>query len=71
MVRHLDWANNFSIRWGLLLQSVPSMGDRESVREFAADRCARWDDLATAAEGSHHEVAEIKELHLGSIKAML
>jgi len=68
----LDWANNFSIRWGNFYYNpfhqwaIASLFGTSLLLGAHAGTI-----LATASEGSHHEVAEIKELHSGSIKAML
>jgi len=68
----LDWAQNFSVLWGNLYYNPWHM----LAIFFLFGSTMLWGMhgatiLATAAEGSHHEAAEIKDMHSGSHKAML
>ncbi len=68
----LDWAQNFSVLWGNLYYNPWHM----LAIFFLFGSTMLWGMhgatiLATAAEGSHQEVAEIKDMHSGSHKSML
>ena len=68
----LDWAQNFSVLWGNLYYNPWHM----LAIFFLFGSTMLWGMhgatiLATSAEGSHHEVAEIKDMHSGSHKSML
>jgi photosynthetic reaction center M subunit len=68
----LDWAQNFSVLWGNLYYDPWHM----LAIFFLFGSTMLWGMhgatiLATAAEGSHKEVAEIKDMHSGSHKSML
>ena len=68
----LDWAQNFSVLWGNLYYNPWHM----LAIFFLFGSTMLWGMhgatiLATAAEGSHQELAEIKDMHSGSHKAML
>jgi photosynthetic reaction center M subunit len=68
----LDWAENFSVLWGNLYYNPWHM----LAIFFLFGSTMLWGMhgatiLATSAEGSHHEVAEIKDMHSGSHKSML
>ncbi len=68
----LDWAQNFSVLWGNLYYNPWHM----LAIFFLFGSTMLWGMhgatiLATAAEGSHKELAEIKDMHSGSHKSML
>jgi photosynthetic reaction center M subunit len=68
----LDWAQNFSVLWGNLYYNPWHM----LAIFFLFGSTMLWGMhgatiLATAAEGSHQEDAEIKDMHSGSHKSML
>jgi len=68
----LDWAQNFSVLWGNLYYNPW----HQLAIFFLFGSTMLWGMhgatiLATSAEGSHHEVAEIKDMHSGSHKSML
>ena len=68
----LDWAQNFSVLWGNLYYNPWHM----LAIFFLFGSVMLWGMhgatiLATAAEGSHMEDAEIKDMHSGSHKSML
>jgi photosynthetic reaction center M subunit len=68
----LDWAQNFSVLWGNLYYNPWHM----LAIFFLFGSTMLWGMhgatiLATAAEGSHLEDAEIKDMHSGSHKSML
>ncbi len=68
----IDWAQNFSVLWGNLYYNPW----HQLAIFFLFGSTMLWGMhgatiLATSAEGSHHEVAEIKDMHSGSHKSML
>ncbi len=68
----LDWAQNFSVLWGNLYYNPW----HQLAIFFLFGSTMLWGMhgatiLATAAEGSHKEDAEIKDMHSGSHKSML
>jgi photosynthetic reaction center M subunit len=68
----IDWAQNFSVLWGNLYYNPWHM----LAIFFLFGSTMLWGMhgatiLATAAEGSHLEDAEIKDMHSGSHKSML
>ncbi len=68
----LDWAQNFSVLWGNLYYNPWHM----LAIFFLFGSTMLWGMhgatiLATASEGSHQELAEIKDMHSGSHKSML
>ena len=68
----LDWAQNFSVLWGNLYYNPW----HQLAIFFLFGSTMLWGMhgatiLATAAEGSHQEDAEIKDMHSGSHKSML
>ena len=68
----LDWAQNFSVLWGNLYYNPWHM----LAIFFLFGSTMLWGMhgatiLATAAEGSHQELGEIKDMHSGSHKSML
>jgi photosynthetic reaction center M subunit len=68
----IDWAQNFSVLWGNLYYNPWHM----LAIFFLFGSTMLWGMhgatiLATAAEGSHQEDAEIKDMHSGSHKSML
>ena len=68
----LDWAQNFSVLWGNLYYNPWHM----LAIFFLFGSTMLWGMhgatiLATAAEGSYQELAEVKDMHSGSHKSML
>lgn len=68
----IDWAQNFSVLWGNLYYNPWHM----LAIFFLFGSTMLWGMhgatiLATAAEGSHQELAEVKDMHSGSHKSML
>ncbi len=68
----IDWAQNFSVLWGNLYYNPWHM----LAIFFLFGSTMLWGMhgatiLATASEGSHQELAEIKDMHSGSHKSML
>ena len=68
----LEWAQNFSVLWGNLYYNP----FHQLAIFFLFGSTMLWGMhgatiLATASEGSHHEDAEIKNMHSGSHKSML
>jgi photosynthetic reaction center M subunit len=68
----LDWAQNFSVLWGNFYYNPW----HQLAIFFLFGSTMLWGMhgatiLATASEGSHHEDAEVKNIHSGSQKSML